>query len=284
MVERDEPALTAIADGVHAWVQPRGSWWVNNAGAVVTPDGTLLVDTCVTERRTRVLLRAVSRAACGGSPALAVNTRARGEHSYGNRLLPESTVIISRKAADPGYRPPAAPTARTLHIGKIRVELLAPAELLTPVELLAPGDQPRAAGALVAWLPEQGVLFTGDLLFNQVTPVVFTGNPDDSSRVLEWISEFQPEIVVPGHGPLVGTGDLPEILDAHQRYYQLVAATAHAGVSDGLSPLDAARRCDLGAFSGLPDADRLILNLHYAYADITGIEFDYLKVRVGGTS
>ena len=43
--ERD-PSMHTIADGVHAWMRPDGSWWLTNAGAVVTGAGIVVVDTC----------------------------------------------------------------------------------------------------------------------------------------------------------------------------------------------------------------------------------------------
>ena len=40
----------------------------------------------------------------------------------------------------------------------------------------------------------------------------------------------------------------------------------------GLSPLDAAREADLGEFSTLSDPERLVGNLHRAYAELDGAE------------
>jgi cyclase len=85
---------------------------------------------------------------------------------------------------------------------------------------------------------------------------------------------FLADHVVPGHGPLIGAPDLPGVLAAHDRYYRLVLDTARAGLRDGLPPLQAARRCELGTLAGLPDAERIVLNLHRAYADATGRELD----------
>src|SRR5262245_7560931 len=34
-------ALHEIVEGVFAWVQPDGTWWINNAGAVGGPGGTI---------------------------------------------------------------------------------------------------------------------------------------------------------------------------------------------------------------------------------------------------
>ena len=53
MTEPESAALAPLAEGVLAWVQPDGSWWINNAGMVLGDDGIVLVDTCATERRTR---------------------------------------------------------------------------------------------------------------------------------------------------------------------------------------------------------------------------------------
>ena len=57
---RDElppPTTVEVADGVYAYVQPDGSWWINNTGFVVGRDEVLSIDTCSTERRTRGLPR-----------------------------------------------------------------------------------------------------------------------------------------------------------------------------------------------------------------------------------
>lgn len=46
--------LQQIAARTHAWVQPDGTWWLNNAG-VAGDDGVLVIDTCAAAARTRRL-------------------------------------------------------------------------------------------------------------------------------------------------------------------------------------------------------------------------------------
>ena len=288
MNEQDGPALRAVAEGVFAWVQPDGSWWVGNAGAIGTPDGVVLIDTCATERRTRALLRAVAQATDGAPVTCAVNTHQHGDHAYGNSLLPAETVIIGHDATraalladtlidgclpfwDPvpdwgnvTRRPPALTTSGglTLHCASQRVELH------------HPGYRAHTPGDLAAWLPRQRVLFAGDLLFNGVTPLALMGSVDGALRALDWIAAFRPEHVIPGHGPVISEAALAGVLDAQRRYFQFVLGTARDGLRAGLSPLAAARRCDLGPFAALPDAERIVLNLHRAYADAAGTEPD----------
>lgn len=283
--------LRTVVDDVFAWVQPDGSWWVNNAGAIGTPDGVIVIDTCATERRTRAFLQAVARATDDGPVTCAVNTHQHGDHTYGNCLLPESALIISHESArsgllaDPvinGCPPFWAPVPDWGNVTRRLPALTTSTELTLhcagiEVRLLHPGFPAHTVGDLVAWLPGQRVLYAGDLLFNQVTPLVFMGSVDGALRALDWISRFEPEHVVPGHGPLIDAGTLDEVLETHRRYYQLVLAAARAGLGEGLSPLDAAARCDLGSLAGLPDAERIVLNLYRAYAEIRGGTFDLVQ-------
>jgi cyclase len=41
-------------------------------------------------------------------------------------------------------------------------------------------------------------------------------------------------------------------------------------VAAGLTPLEAARETDLGEYAGLLDAERIVGNLHRAYAEVRG--------------
>ena len=52
-------AASEVADGVFAYIQPDGSWWINNTAFLVGGQGVTSIDTCSTERRTREYLEAV---------------------------------------------------------------------------------------------------------------------------------------------------------------------------------------------------------------------------------
>ena len=221
-------ALHEIAGGVFAWVQPDGTWWVNNAGAImaVGDDGThaggaVIVDTCATYERTRRFLDAV-RTASGAAPiTMAVNTHQHGDHTYGNSVLPRETVIIGHTAMRAGLLadtiidgcPPVwTPVPEWGPVTK-RVPSIAVHDRLTIhagsriVELHHPGYAAHTTGDLVAWLPEERVLFTGDLIFNGLTPLVLMGSVGGARRSLEWLQSFEPAVLVPGHGPLADDRD-----------------------------------------------------------------------------
>jgi cyclase len=278
------PELVEVVPGVFAWIQPDGTWWVNNAGAVTGADGTLLVDTCATEGRTRALLAAVAWATGDAPLRWAVNTHLHGDHTHGNCLLPDSAVLIGHERMREGVLadtiidgcPPAwspvpdwgavtrrapAVTLRselTVHTGDRRIELR------------HPGYAAHTPGDVVAWLPEERVLYTGDLVFHGLTPMLLMGSIDGALRSLDWLAAFAPEHLVPGHGPLVGAAELAGVLAAHERYYRFVAELARSGHRAGRPVLELARECELGEFAGWPDAERLVLNLHRAYAELDG--------------
>ncbi len=280
--------LEELRPGVYAWVQPDGSWWLNNAGAVAGGDGLLVVDTCATARRTRLFLEALD-SADGGTPVrMAVNTHQHGDHTYGNCLLPSGAVLIGHERMREGLRddsvidgcppfwdpvPDWGPVVRrlpditvesslTVHLGDRRVDLL------------HPGGPAHTSGDLVAWVPAERVLFAGDLLFAGLTPLVFMGSLTGALAALDWLAGFEPHVVVPGHGGVLVGAEIERVLEEHRRYYRFVLALAEKGVATGRSPLAVARDADLGEFSEWLDAERLVLNLHRAYADAAGSELD----------
>ncbi|MGC9544788.1 hypothetical protein [Streptomyces sp. UG1] len=82
--------LVETVPGVHAWVRPDGTWWLNNAGAVLGQDGGVPIDTCATAQRTRAFLTAVDEASSGAPLLAAVTT-----HAHGDALLPPTVPIIA---------------------------------------------------------------------------------------------------------------------------------------------------------------------------------------------
>ena len=119
---------------------------------------------------------------------------------------------------------------------------------------------------VVAWMPERKVLFSGDLVFNGGTPFVLMGSVQGSLTVLARLVEFDATVIVPGHGESGGA----EMIDVVGEYLRFVQETAISGRAAGLDPLEAARHADLGPFASLTDPERLVGNLHRAYAECDG--------------
>lgn len=269
-----EMSLEEVAEGVFVCVQPDGGWCLNNAGIVTAGGECALVDTAATEARA-LRLRELAATVCAEPPRTVVNTHFHGDHTFGNAFFPEAVVVAHRgtrtEMAAAGLhltglwpdvhwgklsvRLPAVTFREhlTLYAGDIRMELLR----------LGPAHSPNDT---VVWLPDQRVLFAGDLAMSGVTPFVLMGSVAGSIGALERLRSLGARTVVPGHGPVCG----PEVLDENLDYLRWVARSARSGVASGLTPGELARRTGAGRFSSWLDSERLLPNLRRGYAEERG--------------
>ncbi|GHH20952.1 MBL fold metallo-hydrolase [Streptomyces rubradiris] len=284
-----EPVLQEVAADVFAYLQPEGGWCVSNAGLIASGGSTALIDTAATEARAQRLRQKVL---ADGRPApfALVNTHSHGDHTFGNFLFPEATVIAHANARDEmdraglhltelwpdvawggvEVRLPAV-TYRdrlTLHVGEVTAELLH----------FGPS---HTANDTVVWIPERKVLFTGDIVMSGFTPFVPLGSVSGSLKVIQQLRELGATTVVTGHGPVAG----PEVLDVTEEYLRWVWQLAADGIAAGQPPLTVAREADLGRFAELGEPERLVANLHRAYAEQrtpeAAFDFDVLLKEMG---
>jgi glyoxylase-like metal-dependent hydrolase (beta-lactamase superfamily II) len=286
--------LHDLGDGLFAWLQPDGSWGWSNAGLITDAGESLLVDTLFDLALTRDMLRAMADA----SPAArrigtVVNTHANGDHCFGNQLVRDSTIIASRAAAEEMRAvPPAVMSAIRKNApqlgagGEFFARIFAPFEFegIEPtlptqtfdgeleclvgdktVRLVEVGPA-HTRGDVLVELPTQRVVFTGDILFVEGTPILWEGPVGNWIRACERILAMQPRCVVPGHGPVTDSDGVRAVRD----YLIYVRDEARLRYDAGLSAADAARDIALGRFSSWSDAERIVVNVHSLYREFSG--------------
>jgi cyclase len=97
------PEVQEVSAGSYAYVQPDGTWWINNTGFLTGPQGVISIDACSTERRTRAYQAAI--AAVSPAPVRTVlNTHHHGDHTFGNCLFPGGGHRGPRAGAGRGHR------------------------------------------------------------------------------------------------------------------------------------------------------------------------------------
>ncbi|HEY2574996.1 MAG TPA: MBL fold metallo-hydrolase [Streptosporangiaceae bacterium] len=268
-----------VSEGVYAYIQPDGSWYINNTGFITGGGGVISIDTCSTERRTRAFLAAVEAVTRQPVRTL-VNTHHHGDHTYGNCLLPQATIVGHRRCREEvlagglpvnlgvwndvewGELEVAPPfltyeSGVTLWAGELRCEV---AHVGTPA---------HTTNDSIVHLPDRSVLFAGDLLFNGGTPFLLMGSIEGAIEVLEEVVRpLGAQAIVPGHGPVGG----PEMIDEVLGYLRFVQDVARRGREAGLAPLAAARESELGRYGEWLDPERIVGNLHRAYAELDGAE------------
>ena len=270
------PSTVEVADGVFAYVQPDGSWWINNTGFIVGSGEVCAVDASSTEQRTRLFREAITAVTPAPVRTL-VNTHHHGDHTNGNCLFDGASVVghvncrdnMTGQAiggldavfgpvdwGDLTVRPPDVTFSDRLGLAVGGV----------PVELLYAGSPAHTTGDAVVWLAEARLLFAGDLVFHGGTPFVLMGSVAGSLEALQLLRRLQPEVVVPGHGGVGG----PELITVVEDYLVWVQDVARVSREAGLTPLEAAYEADMGPWADLLDSERLVGNLHRAYAELEG--------------
>src|SRR6185436_16886778 len=92
--------LHELGAGVHAYLQPDGSWGWSNAGIVVGDDASLLIDTLFDLPLTRRMLEAMRDPTRTAPIRTLVNTHANGDHCWGNQLVRGAEIVASRACRD----------------------------------------------------------------------------------------------------------------------------------------------------------------------------------------
>jgi len=271
--------LLEIADGAYAVIQPDGSWCLSNSGIVAGANGTLVIDTMATERRARrlrALTQSVSRVAVCSRTTTVLNTHHHGDHTFGNCVFAADATIMAHELtrtnmADVGLGLQQIwPTAEWGDIEIVlpsvtyqRSHAFDHLGVRARADHLGPAHTPDDS---VVFLPEQRVLYAGDIVMNGITPFCLMGSIAGSLRAIQSLRGYDAAIVVPGHGDVGG----PEILADAEAYLRWIADIAATGHAAGLSVLDLARQTDLGRFAAWGESERLVGNLARAYAEIDG--------------
>jgi glyoxylase-like metal-dependent hydrolase (beta-lactamase superfamily II) len=283
--------LHEVADGVWAYLQPDGGWGWSNAG-LVTGDGvSLLVDTLFDLRLTGAMLEAMRRVTPAAEHiGTVVNTHANGDHCYGNALVADSEIISSARCAEEMAQLPASAMAGVLRAaptlgpaGEFLARIFAPFSFddipATPPTAtfegrldVRVGDRPvtllevgpaHTAGDVVVHLPDDGVVFTGDILFHGAHPIVWAGPVANWVAACERVLELDASVIVPGHGPLATPSAVADL----RLYFQHLTAEARLCYDAGMTPLDAARDIDLGPYAGWGEPERVVANVRALYRD-----------------
>lgn len=281
-----------LGDGLYAYLQPDGGWGWSNAGLITAQGTSLLIDTLFDLRVTREMLEAMAPVTRRHPIAQALNTHGNGDHWFGNQLLPDGIPIVASSAAlaEMSAVPPAAAQAifweldlgaewqefasrtfRRFDFSEIEPRL--PTETFSgraerkvgerSVELIELGPA-HTAGDTIVHLPDAGVVFTGDLLFSQGTPVVWAGPVSNWTRACGEIAALGAHTLVPGHGPVTDNSGLRDL----ERYLRYVEVEARARFEAGMDEARAADDIDLSDFRDWGDAERIVVNVATVYREL----------------
>jgi len=287
-----ERGLHELGDGLYAYLQPDGGWGWSNAG-LITADGTsLLVDTLFDLKLTTDMLDAMGPVTERSPIEQAFNTHGNGDHWFGNSLLPDGIPIVASAGAiedmkaapaaavnvlfneldlGPEFDAFAARTMRKFDFASV-IERL-PTKSFKGRHELSVGDREvrlielgpaHTQGDSIAYVPDAGVVFTGDLLFIEGTPIMWAGPVSNWLAACEAIIELGARTIVPGHGPVTDESGVRDV----QRYLAYVRDEATRRFEAGMDEHAAADDIDIGDFRDWGDPERIAVNVATIYREL----------------
>ena len=292
-----EKGLHETGNGIYAYLQPDGGWGWSNAGLIVDDGSSLLVDTLFDAVLTREMLDVMADASGVTAEAIdtVVNTHANGDHTHGNGLCTKAEVIASEASAremesfTPAMMQSFMDSAETLgEAGDYLKDVFGPFDFASVAEKLPTktfSDELRlnvgaksihllevgpahTRGDVLVHVPEDRTIFTGDILFIEGTPLMWAGPVANWIRACDRIIDLDPEVIVPGHGPITDVAGVAQV----KAYLQYIEREARARFDAGLSVREAALDIALGDFDRWIDAERIAINVDTLYREFSGIK------------
>ena len=212
-----------VGDGVY--VIPDGRVpLVPNVGVVAGEREALVIDTGMGPRNGQRVRDKVEKLT--DRPLTLTITHFHPEHGFGAQVFRDGQIVYNRPQKEE-FDKKAGPYLEMFRgFGPAVAEQLEGVEFVTPTELyedearLDLGDlaaelrhfgAAHTLGDQVVFMPEERILFTGDLVETRLFPIFPWFPPDDAdvsgSRWLDVLARLQalePEVVVPGHGEVGG--------------------------------------------------------------------------------
>jgi glyoxylase-like metal-dependent hydrolase (beta-lactamase superfamily II) len=251
------------------------------------------------------MLSAVEGISAGAPITTVVNTHPDPDHWWGNAELPGAEVVAAQAAAV-AMRHEATPErlaglrrisqltgrvpGRVGQAGRYVAGMLEPfaledvtlrfpdrtftgrsAETIggRAVELIDLGAAHTASDSVVL-VPDARVAYTGDLLFADVTPVMWHGPVTEWLRALDAIAALEADVFVPGHGPVSTRRRLRGLQD----YWTWLHASVGEARQAGRSPTQTCRHLiatrEFQAFAAWENPERLYINVATIDRQLTG--------------
>lgn len=279
-----------LGSDCYGFVQPDGTWGWSNAGLIAAGHESLLIDTLMSVPLTAKML-AEFRARLPSSVRIRrlINTHANPDHFFGNQLLADAEIIAtsqtSRDMAAFDPRLLSELPSRYQHMGEggeflfetmgrkfdfSGVKVTLPTRTFEKELTLEVGDKvvkcidvgpAHTASDVLVYLPEEKIVFTGDILFNEGHPIMWAGPIENWIEACRYIRSLDVDVVVPGHGPITDKGAVAKL----QEYFEYIRAEARRRFEAGMGFEEAARDINLREYRRWSDSERIVANVFALY-------------------
>jgi cyclase len=216
--------LREVGEGVWAAIVDDDPPAVGNAAIVDTGEETVVFDTTLSFRLSARLREDAARLT-GRDVTTLVNSHWHGDHTLGNQSFADARIVSTERTRELIETVGAERLARSKELyGEERPEIL-DVELTPPTkafddllelgraEVVTYGGGHTESDAVV-WLADAALLLAADLVLIDNHAWVGDGDVRSWRQILARLGELDPEVIVPGHGPVGTSGDL-DLMDAY---------------------------------------------------------------------
>ncbi|MGQ9849633.1 MAG: MBL fold metallo-hydrolase [Aggregatilineaceae bacterium] len=214
------------------------------AGAVITPEGAILIDTLLFPEEARAIKHLVENR-LGCPVRYIINTHYHADHTYGTCFFPDAQVIAHARC----YELLDTRGRQGLSIAQQNTGELRDVSIVLPhivfdggtlsvhlgnktIELRhSPGHSPDS---IVCLVKEDRVLFAADTMM--AIPYFVDGSYDDFVNSLHALQNGGFENVVQGHGEVVLRGEVEEVIQADLNYLATIRRHVERALERGQPP------------------------------------------------
>ncbi|HEX7586929.1 MAG TPA: MBL fold metallo-hydrolase [Anaerolineae bacterium] len=240
------------------------------AGAVVTTEGTVVIDTLPFPRETREMIDFLRGESKRGIRYV-VNTHHHADHVYGNYLFEEADIISGEKCREvmrkSGEKNLAEAKVQTPELAEVTLRL---PNITFPEKLtMNLGDRVlrflpllgHSQDGIGVFVEGDKILFAGDAVMP--LPYIFWGDREVLQSTLRAIKEMNLENIVQGHGEVLLKGEIDETLDASIAYLDCILEKVKAKLATRTSKERLVNEITLESCGYSPIAlDGLVKQLH----------------------
>ena len=279
MVLQNKTGLQEMVPGVWAMIlsiiEPEGGG--PNSGFIVAGDEVIVIDSLISLGAAKELLGQI-KSLTGREPTFLINTHSHGDHVNGNQIFaPPAKILAHESVREVLLREGDSIIERTVQMRPALSEDLKGAKIIVPdityharmtlhfgrltIELIHPG-MAHTLGDTMVYLPEEKVLYAGDLLFNHIFPPIF-GDSAGWIAAIEQIEGMDIQAIVPGHGFICTK---QEITDLKHCLIELREQVRKC-YDRKLDKEKALSEIDMGVYRKWPHQERLELDVDQLYKE-----------------
>lgn len=228
---RAHAELTKISDSVYAYVDVKpetpGNVFCANVGVIIGTDAVLVVDTLTSAKEAEMLLADI-RTITDKPVRYVVDTHYHLDHSLGNCVFADQgATIIGHEKCRAALLQTGEGTLQNAEAFGLPQDFWEGTRIKAPdltfasrmeidlggvvAQVLYGGYPTHSPDNCMVILPDQGIIFTGDILFTNFHAFLGEGDLEGWAKTLDMIADMDVRTIIPGHGPVSDKDDLADM-------------------------------------------------------------------------